>query len=97
MQENVGGMDRKVRSVMGPVLMGLGLFRRGPVGMLSLLGGAALTGTAVTRKCLMNKMLGRDTHDRDRDRMRVSGANDSEMSENAEFDAGAAMRPPADS
>ena len=62
MRENVGSTDRAVRSIAGPVLLGLGLTRLGArqgrlAGLLALIGGALITETAITRVCPLNAAL----------------------------------------
>jgi hypothetical protein len=76
MQENVGRADRIVRSIIGPALM---LFGYGPLGarkgrgmgLLTVIGGALLVESAITRVCPVNALLGLDTRteqERRRDR-----------------------------
>lgn len=49
MRENVGSWDRAMRTAGGPLLMGWGFRRRGRLaGVAALVGGAMLTGTAIT-------------------------------------------------
>ena len=74
MNKNVGGYDRIVRFVVGPVLVlvgaaslvGLITLAAGTLGVVFaagvLLVGAVLTVTAVTRKCPLNSVLGFDTY-----------------------------------
>jgi hypothetical protein len=77
MQENIGRLDRIVRSVVGPALAGLGYMhlrrgymqsrlanrRRGNLvlGALGVALGAIITETAVTRVCPFNALFGLDT------------------------------------
>lgn len=74
MKENVGGIDRKIRFVIGPTLMGIGIAqlrdrRRGSLGgILSLLAGEALLNSAVTRVCPANALLGIDTSEHGHER-----------------------------
>lgn len=59
MKENVGAREQAVRALIGPLLMGRGLRRRGRLGgLLTLLTGAAITQTALTRVCPVNRLLG---------------------------------------
>ena len=70
MQKNVGGMDRTVRLVVGPLLVlvaalgytGTG-FELTPLiaGLLGLVG-LVLLGTGLTQKCIINKLLDLDTY-----------------------------------
>ncbi|NKE37889.1 DUF2892 domain-containing protein [Natronococcus sp. JC468] len=74
MDKNVGGYDRGLRSVVGPVLVVVGLaglagvvtIAAGMIGTifaaLLIFVGAVLTVTAVTQKCPMNTMLGINTY-----------------------------------
>jgi hypothetical protein len=77
MRENVGGWDRRIRSVAGPILLGVGARllarRRNPVarlmarraspigGVAAVLAGALLSQTALTRVCPMSSALGINT------------------------------------
>jgi uncharacterized membrane protein HdeD (DUF308 family) len=68
MERNVGGLDRTVRLVVGPLalLAGLGVFAdllpANPlVGGALLVVGVVLTVTGVTQRCLLNRLLGIDT------------------------------------
>jgi hypothetical protein len=65
-KENVGGAERTVRAVSGPLLVVAGYGplkgRRGrPLGLFSMLWGAVVTETAISKTCSMNALLGRDT------------------------------------
>lgn len=77
MQENVGRIDRIVRSFVGPALAGLGYMqlRRGNLvlGAISIALGAVVAETAVTRVCPLNGMLGIDTRSEE-ERLRDSRA-----------------------
>ena len=77
MKENVGGWDRRIRSVAGPILLGVGARllarRRDPLtrmlarrstpigGIAAVLAGALLSQTALTRVCPMSSALGINT------------------------------------
>ncbi|AHZ22421.1 DUF2892 domain-containing protein [Haloferax mediterranei ATCC 33500] len=73
MEMNVGGYDRIVRAILGPVLIIVGAAAlagvvpamTGTLGLVvagaALLVGAVLAATAVTQKCPMNKALGINT------------------------------------
>ena len=65
MQENIGRIDRVVRSFVGPALTGLGYMqlRRGNLvlGAAGVALGAVIIETAVTRVCPFNAILGLDT------------------------------------
>jgi hypothetical protein len=66
MKENVGKLDRAIRSVAGPGLIFLGYSRLGgqegrPVGLLAMLAGVGLIESAITRVCPMSALLGIDT------------------------------------
>lgn len=62
MRENVGKQDQLFRAVSGPLLMLYGYRHRDSFGgLLTLLAGAALTQTAVSRVCPVNALLGIDT------------------------------------
>lgn len=66
MRENVGGMDRAWRALVGPGLLALGYGRWGGregtlPGLLAMLGGVLITETALTRVCPMNEVLNVDT------------------------------------
>ena len=66
MRENVGGVDRTVRGVAGPLLVALGYARwggrRGALpGLAAMLAGALIAETALTRVCPLNEALSIDT------------------------------------
>lgn len=66
MKENVGKTDRALRGIFGPllVLAGYSRMKSGKGGMLGGLGmllGTALTETAITRVCPLNKLMGIDS------------------------------------
>lgn len=74
MEKNVGGLDRKVRLVVGPVLVAVGvavaagyldLGLAGTVGLvvtaLALVAGAIFVVTGATQKCPANQIAGIDT------------------------------------
>jgi hypothetical protein len=59
MKENVGAREQAVRALIGPLLMGRGLRRRHRLtGLAALVAGAMITGTAITRVCPVNRLLG---------------------------------------
>lgn len=66
MKENVGKKDRLIRSVAGPVLMGLGYLAlggdkgKGP-GLAAMGIGLLISESALTKVCPMNAFLGLDT------------------------------------
>jgi len=74
MQKNVGGYDRIIRFIVGPilivagaaVLLEVGSLSAGTVGqvlaVLAILIGAVLTVTATTQKCPLNSVIGLNTH-----------------------------------
>lgn len=74
MEKNVGGYDRRIRFIVGPVLLIVGIaavtglfsIAAGTVGtalaVLALVVGAVLTITAITHTCLVNSLLGVDTY-----------------------------------
>ena len=74
MEKNVGGYDRIVRFVVGPVLIVVGGVSLGGfftlaagtlglvLGVIALLVGVVLTVTAVTQKCPLNSVIGLDTY-----------------------------------
>ncbi|OLZ40580.1 hypothetical protein A6E15_06055 [Natrinema saccharevitans] len=68
MKHNVGATDRNVRAVGGAVLAAVGVAILGgalefgtAVGAVALLIGGVLVGTALTRTCLLYRILGVDT------------------------------------
>lgn len=66
MRENVGKLDRATRSVVGPslILAGvsvLGGARGRPLGLLSMIAGATILESAITRVCPLNAALKVDT------------------------------------
>jgi hypothetical protein len=69
MKENVGKLDRSMRSVLGPLLMAVGYTllrgRQGrPAGLAALVGGALVIDSAITRVCPLNAALGVDTREK---------------------------------
>lgn len=63
MQQNVGGTDRAARLIAGTALLGGGIFAASdPRWRTAMLAGSAIAlGTAVTRYCPANEMLGVDS------------------------------------
>lgn len=66
MKENVGKLDRMVRSVLGPSLIMVGYTSLGggrgrPLGLLSLMAGVAITESAITRVCPLSELFGVDS------------------------------------
>lgn len=68
MERNVGGLDRTLRLVAGPLvaLVGLALLLGyvgggTTLGALLLLVGVVLLGTGITQRCLIHRVLGIDT------------------------------------
>lgn len=68
MEPNVGGTDRTVRVIGGPILAILGLLVlvdviaiNPVVGGVLLVIGLVLLGTGLTRRCIINRVLGVDT------------------------------------
>jgi uncharacterized membrane protein len=66
MKENVGDAERMLRAVAGPALMALGFFRLGAwrgstLGLATMIGGALVLESAITRVCPLNALLGIDT------------------------------------
>ena len=64
MRSNVGGMDRVARSVIGPALLVVGwraLSDRRALAAAALVGGAAITETALTATCPVNRVLRLDS------------------------------------
>ncbi len=69
MKENVGKTDRLIRSVAGPALIGIGYLalggNKGKIeGLATIVAGALLTESAITKVCPVNYMLGLDTRKR---------------------------------
>lgn len=71
MEQNVGGLDRTARLVVGPILLLVGLAALAEilpggaiVGGLALLVGLVFSVTGLTRKCVLNQILGIDTSGR---------------------------------
>jgi hypothetical protein len=76
MEKNVGGYDRIVRFVVGPILIltggaalgGLVSLAAGTLGLVlagvAVLVGGVLTVTATTQKCPLNSAIGLDTYER---------------------------------
>lgn len=72
-KKNVGGTERIVRGIVGPSLIALGIaalaglvtLAAGTAGIavavLAILAGMRMTVTAVTQRCYMNAVIGRDT------------------------------------
>jgi hypothetical protein len=68
METNVGGYDRTARLIIGPILLLLGIaalveiIRLGTtLGIIVLVLGAVFTVTGVSRKCILNQLLGVNT------------------------------------
>jgi len=68
MQQNVGGLDRTARILLGPILVlaaiaaFTGYFALGAaVGAACLVAGTILLGTGTTQKCPANELAGVDT------------------------------------
>ncbi len=69
MEENVGRRDRIVRALAGPLMMVFGYYRmdgrRGKRGGLAtMIAGAMVVESAVTRTCPLNALLGIDTREK---------------------------------
>jgi hypothetical protein len=71
MEQNVGGLDRTARLVIGPLLVIVGLAvllgtvpGGQAVGAVLLVAGAVLLATGLTRRCVINRLLGVDTRSR---------------------------------
>jgi hypothetical protein len=65
-KENVGHADQIMRAIVGPLLLAVGYIwlggRRGrPSGLVTMVAGALVTETAITRTCPLNELLGIDT------------------------------------
>jgi hypothetical protein len=74
MKENVGRTDRIMRLALGPAMIalgyaGLGGDRGRPAGLATMLGGALVLESGVTRVCPLNAVLGIDTRS-DAERLR---------------------------
>lgn len=66
MQENVGGRDLVLRSLAGPAMLlaalgPLGARRGSTLGLATLVSGALLAESAITRVCPLNALFGLDT------------------------------------
>jgi hypothetical protein len=66
MKENVGKLDRMVRSVLGPSLIMVGYTSLGggrgrSLGLLSMMAGVAITESAITRVCPLSALFGVDS------------------------------------
>jgi hypothetical protein len=66
MKENVGRKDQAMRSVVGPMLLAIGYWMLGGNkgrlrGILTLVSGALIIESAITRVCPVNALLGLDT------------------------------------
>jgi hypothetical protein len=66
MKENVGTVDRVLRSVAGPALVVIGYSRLGgregrPAGLAALTAGVLMIESAITRVCPVNALVGIDT------------------------------------
>ncbi len=71
MKENVGTIDRIARSIIGPTLMVVGYKRLGGdrgelAGLATIVAGAALVESAITRVCPLNALFGIDTRRKER-------------------------------
>ncbi len=84
MKENVGRRDQVIRGVAGPALiaLGYGLWggREGRLpGLAAIVAGTAVIESAVTRVCVLNRLLGIDTRTEEEkerdlgDAMRIHG------------------------
>lgn len=74
MQKNVGGYDRSVRFVLGPILILVGIaafggfitLSAGALGLVlagaAVVVGAVFTATAATQKCPLNAAIGMNTY-----------------------------------
>ncbi len=68
MKENVGKKDRLIRSIAGPALIGIGYTaldgRKGNIaGLATIVAGALLAESALTKVCPVNGILGIDTRE----------------------------------
>lgn len=68
MEQNVGGMDRTARLVVGPILLLVGIAALAELipggiaaGGVALLLGLVFTVTGTTQRCILNRLLGVDT------------------------------------
>lgn len=61
MRRNVGGMDRRARLLLGPVLLAVGLKKGGRSGFLMFGTGIILIATGTIGYCPANGALGVDT------------------------------------
>jgi hypothetical protein len=78
MEENVGKKDQALRALAGPLALSLGYYRmdgrRGKTGGLAtMIAGALIIESAITRTCPLNALLGIDTREK-RLSFRRSGA-----------------------
>jgi hypothetical protein len=71
MEQNVGGLDRTARLVAGPVLLVVGLASLAEllplgatVGVVAAVVGVVFLATGLSRRCLLNSLLGIDTRGR---------------------------------
>jgi hypothetical protein len=86
MKENVGSIDRAVRSVLGPAMLvlgytGLGGNKGKPLGLMTILAGCSLIESAITRVCPLSALFGidtRSTQEKIRDRNLALGLGGSE-------------------
>ena len=72
-KKNVGGAERAVRAVVGPSILLVGIAALGSfvtlasgfagtaIAVILALGGLRMSQTAITQRCYMNALLGRDT------------------------------------
>ncbi len=66
MKENVGNDDQMLRSLIGPAMLLIGYtlfggYRGRLKGLLTMMAGTAVTGSAITRVCPLHAYCGRDT------------------------------------
>ncbi len=70
-EQNVGGIDRLLRGVLGIVLLGVAvgatIAGRRPIGLVAAIGSIGLLFNVATQFCGMNALLGIDTCSRDVD------------------------------
>lgn len=69
MKENVGNKDRVIRSIAGPLLIGVGYAvlggHKGRVaGLAAMVAGTLISESALTRVCPVNGILGIDTREK---------------------------------